>query len=141
SRARSKRSFFTRRKTAYSVRGSPDDEDRLLRARLAQPLAACTFAASLIWPRRYSLAASGCLSFYSFSSFSRFSRLSWRSIVSRLRRCSARSRRSLALSLMTLSGTTPHFSSSLPLVDALFRLSPLGRRNAAVVSLISAFSV
>src|SRR5262245_42964951 len=92
--------------------------------------------AVLIWPRRYSRAAS---SWRSLNSLAALPFADGGSIVSRLRWCSARSRRSFGVSLITLSGITPHSSSSLPPVLDLFRFLPLGRQNVAVVSLISAF--
>src|SRR5579875_1201908 len=91
------------------------------------------FLAVWIWLRRYLRAASSCLS----SNFLTSAGLSLRWMISVSRRCSKSSSCSRAVSLMTLFGTTPQSSSSLPEVLDLLRFFLLGRQKVAVVSLIS----
>src|SRR5262249_9170047 len=93
-----------------------------------------SLAARLISPRRYCRAVSSCRSLNSL--VFTLPRLFDGAMISLSCWNSARSRFSLAVNLMALSGITPHSSVSLPLVLALLRFLPLGRQNDAVVSLI-----
>src|SRR6266404_6043627 len=92
-----------------------------------------TFAAVLIWPRRYFSAISSCRSLNSVF-FSLYGR-SRRGMISELCWCSYKSSRSRSdsLRLKPLLGLTPHSSSSLPEVLDLLRFLPFGRQKEAVV--------